>query len=63
MEEPDAFVKFRGRKWPSIALETGYSEGGDELKQDADMLLYGSRGRLGVVSTIKIDQDRPPVSE
>ena len=59
MKEPDAFVKVRGRKWPSIALETGYSEGGDELKDDADMLLAGSRGRLGIVITIKIDRLAP----
>ncbi|KAL5361062.1 hypothetical protein BJX96DRAFT_151340 [Aspergillus floccosus] len=41
--------------WPTVALEIGYSESFDHLKQDADLLLQGSEGRIKSVILIKLD--------
>lgn len=51
----DALVQVRGRKWPTVALETGYSESPDSLSQDADILLNGSGGRIEIVITVKME--------
>lgn len=51
---PDAAVFLQGRKWPTIALEVGYSEPYDELLEDADLLLEGSEGRIGIVIVVKL---------
>jgi hypothetical protein len=44
----------KGRTWPSIALEVGYSQTYEELLEDASLLLEGSEGRIGLVILIKI---------
>ncbi|KAE8359163.1 hypothetical protein BDV27DRAFT_162887 [Aspergillus caelatus] len=41
--------------WPTIALEIGYSESFDALKQDADLLLQGSEGRIKTVILVKLE--------
>lgn len=48
-------------KWPTIALETGYSESPDGLSRDADILLNGSDGRIGIVILVKIEPLGPDV--
>ena len=35
------------RKWPPLVLELGYGESYDELVTGTDILLEGSRGRIG----------------
>lgn len=42
-------------KMANCVLETGYSEGGDRLRHDANMLLDGSHSRPGIVLTTDIN--------
>lgn len=53
---PDAGIYPHGRKWPSVVLEVGYSETYEALLQDADLLLEGSEGRIGVVIIVKLQR-------
>ena len=46
----------RGRRWPTVALECGYSELYEDLRQDATLLLVGSEGRIGRVILVKLDR-------
>ena len=43
---PDAIIQIKGRKWPSIVLETGYSESLDGLSHGTDILLDILGGRI-----------------
>jgi len=56
---PDAGIYPRGRKWPSIALEAGYSESSEELIEDTKLLLEGSEGRIGLVIIVKVEPLKP----
>jgi len=53
-KEPDAATYPRGRKWPTIALEAGYSESHNALIEDTKLLLEGSEGRIGLVIVAKL---------
>jgi len=41
--------------WPTIALEAGYSERFDALLEDTDLLLQGTKGRIGIVIVVKLE--------
>ena len=43
------------RQWPPIVLELGYGENYDALIQGTDILLKGSKGRVGFVIVVKIE--------
>ncbi|KAK9481638.1 hypothetical protein V1527DRAFT_479033 [Lipomyces starkeyi] len=49
----------RGRKWPTMALEAGYSESYDALIDDMDLLLQGTQRRIGLVIVVKIEPLHP----
>lgn len=42
------------KRWPTIALEVGYSETYRDIKRDMQLLIEGSRGDTGCVILIKI---------
>lgn len=42
------------RKWPTLVLELGYGESYDELVTGTDILLEGSRGRIGFAIVVWI---------
>jgi hypothetical protein len=42
------------RRWPSIALEVGYSQPYNLLLEDVSLLLEGSDGRIGLVILVKL---------
>lgn len=44
------------RKWPTIALELGYKESKLELITGINILLEGSKGRIGYVIMVQIEQ-------
>lgn len=48
-----------GRDLPTIRLEAGYSDNEEKLYIDADMLLNGMEGTIGVVIIIKIKLPGP----
>ncbi|KAH8424781.1 uncharacterized protein LDX57_002524 [Aspergillus melleus] len=53
---PDTFLIPRGETiWPGLAFEFGYTESFEDLKQDADLLLRGSEGRIETVIIVKLD--------
>ncbi|KAK9236372.1 hypothetical protein V1525DRAFT_407120 [Lipomyces kononenkoae] len=54
-KDPDAGIYPRGRKWPTMALEAGYSESYDALVDDMNLLLQGTQGRIGLVIVVKIE--------
>lgn len=60
---PDSGVYPRRRKWPTIAVEVGYSENYNALVDDTSLLLYGSQGRIGVVIVVKIELLAPGGTE
>ena len=49
--------------WPTIALEAGYSESFDALKEDTKLLLEGSEGRIGLVIVVKLERLKPGETE
>jgi len=51
---PDAGLLPRGRKWPTLAIEVGYSESYEKLLEDATLLLEGSEGKIGLVILVKL---------
>jgi hypothetical protein len=52
---PDgAFYPSLDRKWPTIALEVGYTESYEDLVQNALLLLKGSKGKIGLVILVKL---------
>ena len=51
------------RDWPSIALEVGYSEDYADLLADANHLLEGSDGRIGLVIIVKLNPLKPGEDE
>lgn len=55
----DAYVIVSGRIFPTIALETGYSESEEKLKEDAHVVLNGSTGKVGVVILVKMTPVAP----
>lgn len=55
MKNPLAGIYPDPRLWPPIVLELGYTETSDELISGTDLLLEGSRGRIGFVIVIKIE--------
>ena len=59
MKITDAAVFVRGRLWPTIAVECGYTESYASLKEDAKLLLEGSEGRIGKVVLVKLDEIGP----
>lgn len=66
MKNPLAGIYPDSRLWPPIVLELGYTETSDELISGTDLLLEGSRGRIGFVIVIKIehlDTDNDQVQE
>ncbi|KAK9368233.1 hypothetical protein V1509DRAFT_609751 [Lipomyces kononenkoae] len=62
-KDPYAGIYPRGRKWPTMALEAGYSESYDALVDDMDLLLQGTQGRIGVVIVVKIEPLAPGETE
>jgi hypothetical protein len=52
---PDSGLYPRDRKWPTLALEAGYSEPYDDLVEDSELLLKWSKGRIGLVILVKIE--------
>lgn len=46
-------------EWPKLALEVGYSEPYDQLKEDVRTLLVGTQGFIGVVVVVKIEPLKP----
>src|SRR5438034_7834770 len=54
-KDPVAGIYPRGRKWPTIAIEAGYSESYEALIWDAKLLLEGSEGRIGLVIVAKLE--------
>ncbi|KAK9241694.1 hypothetical protein V1506DRAFT_549978 [Lipomyces tetrasporus] len=62
-KDPDAGIYPRGRKWPTMALEAGYSESYDALVDDTDLLLQGTQGRIGMVIVVKIEPLAPGETE
>lgn len=42
------------RRWPTIALEAGYSETYRAIKRDMKLLIEGSQGDIGCVILVKI---------
>lgn len=52
---PDAIIQIKGRKWPSIVLETGYLERLYGLSHGTDVLLDSLGGRIGIVILVKIE--------
>ncbi|OJJ31594.1 hypothetical protein ASPWEDRAFT_45553 [Aspergillus wentii DTO 134E9] len=52
---PVAGLYPKGRKWPTIALEAGYSGGhDDDHNDDSALLLEGSEGRIGLAIVAKV---------
>lgn len=51
------------RQWPPIVLELGYGENYDALIQGTDILLKGSKGRVGFVIVVKIEYLAPEDQE
>src|ERR1700733_2240042 len=43
-KQPDVFVRVAGFYWPTLVVETGWSEDYDDLVDDAKLWLLGSRG-------------------
>ncbi|KAK9238724.1 hypothetical protein V1525DRAFT_387284 [Lipomyces kononenkoae] len=62
-KDPDAGIYPRGRKWPTMALEAGYSVSYDALLDDTDLLLQGTQGRIGMVIVVKIEPLAPGETE
>ncbi|KAK9261697.1 hypothetical protein V1519DRAFT_444808, partial [Lipomyces tetrasporus] len=62
-KDPYAGIYPRGRKWPTMALEAGYSERYDALVGDTDLLLQGTQGRIGLVIVVKIEPLAPGETE
>jgi hypothetical protein len=54
-KNPDGGIYPDRRKWPSIALEVGYTESYQQLLRDASLLLEGSHGKIIMVIIIKVD--------
>ncbi|PUU73877.1 hypothetical protein B9Z19DRAFT_497898 [Tuber borchii] len=52
---PDCAIYPRGRSWPTIVFEVGYTEEYDDLKADVKLLLEGSSGKISKVFLIKLD--------
>ncbi|KAG0634874.1 hypothetical protein HOY80DRAFT_1004790 [Tuber brumale] len=52
---PDCAIIPRGRPWPTIVFEFGYTEPYDDLKADVKLLLEGSRGNITKAILIKLD--------
>jgi len=51
---PDGMIYPVKRRWPSIALEVGYSQPYNSLLEDVSLLLEGSDGRIGLVILVKL---------
>jgi hypothetical protein len=43
-KQPDVFVRTKDFYWPTLVVETGWSEDYDDLIEDAKLWLLGSRG-------------------
>ena len=57
-KQADAFVRIHGSYWPTLVVETGWSEDHRDLVEDAKLWLLGSRGG----SPGKADRLRQPVN-
>lgn len=49
-----AFYPCLGRKWPTIALEVGYTASYEDLVRNAMLLIKGSNGGIGLVILVKL---------
>jgi len=53
-KRPDGLLWPTDRKWPTITLEVGYTEDYPDLLADADLLLEGTNGEIGLVILVKV---------
>lgn len=54
------------KRWPTIALEVGYSETYRDIKRDMQLLIEGSQGDIGCVILIKmkyLNRNRSSIQE
>ncbi|KAJ5124070.1 uncharacterized protein N7515_007895 [Penicillium bovifimosum] len=58
---PDSLPRARTDKWPSLVVETGFSESPCKLMSDARFWLSESNGDVQVVLTIKIGRSSPNI--
>lgn len=56
---PKRLPRARTKKWPSVVVETGFSESPSKLMSDARFWLSGSNGDVQMVITIKIGRSSP----
>ncbi|KAK9326113.1 hypothetical protein V1517DRAFT_335351 [Lipomyces orientalis] len=62
-KDPDAGIYPHGKKWPTMALEAGYSESYEVLIDYTDLVLQGTQGRIGLVIVVKIEPLAPGETE
>lgn len=58
---PNRLPRARTNKWPSVVLETGFSESPSKLRSDARFWLLESNGDVRMVITIKISRSSPNI--
>ncbi|KAJ5594259.1 uncharacterized protein N7459_000467 [Penicillium hispanicum] len=58
---PKRLPRARTKKWPSLVVETGFSESPSKLMSDARFWLSQSNGDVQMVITIKINQSSPHI--
>jgi hypothetical protein len=58
---PKRLPRARTKRWPSVVVETGYSESPSKLISDARFWLCESKGDVQIVITIKICQSSPNI--
>lgn len=56
--QPKRLPRGRSRKWPSLVVETGFTETHGKLAADADWWLRQSNGDVKVVITIKVSKTK-----
>jgi len=59
-KEPDAYVKLRGSKFPSVVCEAGFSENLEDLIDDARLWLLHTGGITKIVIVLCITESNTP---
>ncbi|PWW75102.1 hypothetical protein C7212DRAFT_326245, partial [Tuber magnatum] len=60
---PDCAIVPRGRFWPTLVFEFGYTEPYEDLKADVKLSLEGSAGKISKIIIIKLDPLRDGETE
>lgn len=60
---PDFAIRARGTKYPSVAMECGFSEYWADLLCDAGLLLVGTKGQTRLVILVKLKEKFPTAAD